>query len=407
MANTLDVSSEVKAVEAIRPFQVDIPQADLDDLQRRILAARWPEKETVSDNSQGIRLATMQALAEYWATSYDWRKLEARLNAWPQFITTIDGLDIHFIHVRSKHKHALPLLIAHGWPGSIIEQLKIIDPLVDPTAYGGTLEDAFDVVIPSMPGYGFSEKPATTGWSPDRIASAWITLMKRLGYTAYVTQGGDWGSLVTEQMAVQAPPEMIGMHTNMPAAVPADIDKAAQSGAPPPSGLSADEKRAYEQLEFLYKNIYYAHYMRSRPQTLVALSDSPIALAAFMIDPLSLELITSTILGQNEDVTRDDVIDRITFPWFTNTAISSARLYSENKLPYFTAKGITIPVAVSVFPDELYQAPRSWAEQAYPNLIHYNNIPAGGHFAAWEQPKFFSEELRTAFRPLRSHMPNN
>lgn len=402
MENALDVLTKVRDVP-IRPFQVNIPQADLDDLHHRILNTRWPEKETVSDNSQGIRLATLQTLADYWGKSYDWRNLEARLNTWPQFITTIDGVDIHFIHARSRHKHALPIIISHGWPGSIIEQLKIIDPLVNPTAYGGTPEDAFDVVIPSMPGYGFSEKPAAAGWGPDRVAKAWITLMKRLGYTAFVAQGGDWGSLVTEQMAVLAPPELIAMHTNMPAAVPPDIDKAAQSSAPVPSGLSAEETHAYEQLKFLYGHIYYAFYMASRPQTLTALSDSPLGLAAFMIDALSLELLTRAINGQADNLTPDDVIDRIAFPWFTNTAVSSARLYWENKFPYFAPKGINIPAAVSVFPEELYQAPRSWAEKAYTNLIYYNQLPAGGHFAAWEQPQIFSEELRAAFRPMRSN----
>jgi pimeloyl-ACP methyl ester carboxylesterase len=403
MENVLDVLSEVESVEAIRPFKVNIPQADLDDLHRRILATRLPEKEPVSDFSQGVPLATVRALTDYWANSYDWRKVEAKINSYPQFITTIDGLDIHFIHVRSKHENALPIIATHGWPGSIIEQLKIIDPLVNPTAHGGTPEDAFDVVIPSIPGYGFSGKPATTGWGPDRIASAWVTLMKRLGYTKFTAQGGDWGALVTDLMAVLAPPELAGIHTNMPGAIPPDIDKAAQSSAPVPSGLSADEKRAYEQIEFTYRHVYYAYFMASRPQTLVGLSDSPVGLATFLLDhdARSLELIARTFDGQDEGLSRDDVLDNCTLFWLTNTGVSSSRLYRENKFPYFSPKGITIPVAVSAFPDELYQCPQSWAEQAYSNLIFYNRPKAGGHFAAWEQPKSLSDDVRVAFRSLR------
>ncbi|PWV51550.1 epoxide hydrolase family protein [Chitinophaga sp. S165] len=403
MENVLDVLSEVTSVEAIRPFKVNIPQADLDDLHRRILATRLPEKETVADISQGVPLATVQALTDYWANSYDWRKAEARLNSFPNFITTIDGLDIHFIHVRSQHENAMPVIITHGWPGSIIEQLKIIDPLVNPTAHGGTPDDAFDVVIPSMPGYGFSGKPTTTGWGPARIAAAWVTLMKRLGYTKFVAQGGDWGAIVTDQIGVLAPPELMGIHTNMPGAVPPEVDKAAFSGAPAPAGLSDEEKRAYEQLEFVYRHVFYAFYMGSRPQTLVGLSDSPVGLATFMIDhdARSLELIMRSFDGKTEGLTRDDVLDNVTLFWLTNTGVSASRLYWENKLAYFSPKGITVPVAVSAFPDELYQCPRSWAEKAYPNLIFYNNPKAGGHFAAWEQPKYLSDDMRTAFRPLR------
>ncbi len=390
---------------AIRAFTVPIvPQAALDDLRRRIAATRWPEKETVADQTQGVQLATMQKLASYWGKDYDWRKCEAKLKALPNFITTIDGLDIHFIHVRSKNPNALPMIVTHGWPGSIVEQLKIIDPLTNPTAHGGKPEDAFDVVIPSMPGYGFSGKPSTTGWDPAHIARAWTVLMKRLGYTKFVAQGGDWGAIVTELMGVQAPPGLVGIHTNMANVIPPDIDKAAFSGAPAPADLSADEKLAYERLSFVYaKGIGYGFQLGLRPQTMYGIADSPVGLAAYFLDhdARSYEMIARVFDGKSEGLTRDDVLDNITITWLTNTAISGARLYWENKLPFFSVKGVSIPVAVSVFPDELYPTPRSWAERAYPKLIYYNKLPKGGHFAAWEQPEFFVTELRAAFKSLR------
>jgi pimeloyl-ACP methyl ester carboxylesterase len=389
---------------AIRPFHINIPEEELVDLRRRIAATRWPEQETVTDQSQGVQLATMQKLADYWTKDYDWRKVEARLNALPQFVTNIDGLDIHFIHVRSKHPDALPLIVTHGWPGSIIEQLKIIDPLTNPTAHGGSVSDAFHLVIPSMAGYGFSGKPTTTGWGPDRMARAWVVLMKRLGYTRFVAQGGDWGALITDLMGVHAAPELLGIHTNMPGAVPPDIDKAAFVGAPPPAGLSDDERHAYDRLAFFYtQDLAYAQEMGTRPQTLYGIADSPVGLAAWILDHdvLSYELIARAFDGKREGLTRDDVLDNITLFWLTNTAISAARLYWENKFSFFDVKNVSIPVAVSVFPDELYPAPRSWAERAYPNLIHYNKLDKGGHFAAWEQPELLSTELREAFRPLR------
>jgi pimeloyl-ACP methyl ester carboxylesterase len=390
---------------AIRPFKVNFPETELADLRKRINATRWPERETVSDASQGVQLATTQALARYWATEYDWRKCEARLNALPNFITEIDGLDIHFIHVRSQHENALPLIVTHGWPGSIVEQLKIVDPLTNPTEHGGKASDAFHVVIPSMPGYGFSGKPSTTGWDPGHIARAWVVLMKRLGYTKFVAQGGDWGAIITELMGVQAPPELLGIHTNMANVIPLDIDKLAYSGAPAPSGLSADEKVAYERLQFVYqKGIGYGFQMGLRPQTLYGIADSPVGLAAYFLDhdARSYEMIARVFAGENEGLTRDDVLDNITLTWLTNTALSEARLYWENKgYSFFAVKGVVVPTAVSVFPDELYPAPRSWAERAYPKLIHFNKLPKGGHFAAWEQPKLFSEEVRAGFRSLR------
>jgi pimeloyl-ACP methyl ester carboxylesterase len=390
--------------DAIRPFRVDIPDEALADLRRRIAATKWPKRETVTDASQGVQLATMQALARYWATEYDWRKVEARLNTLPQFMTNIDGLDIHFIHVRSPHPNALPVIITHGWPGSIIEQLKVIDPLTNPTAHGGSASDAFDVVIPSLPGHGFSGQPTAPGWDPQHIARAWVALMKRLGYTRFVAQGGDWGDAVSEQMAVQAPPELIAIHTNMPATVPDEIAKALQFGDPAPAGLSTDERHAFDQLDFFYKHgLAYAQEMSNRPQTLYGIEDSPIGLAAWMLDHdiRSYELIARVFDGQPEGLTRDDILDNVTLYWLTNTAVSSARLYWENKLAFFAPKNITIPVAVSVFPDEIYAAPRSWAEKAFPRMIHYNRLDKGGHFAAWEQPETFVRELRAAFKPLR------
>jgi len=388
----------------VRSFHINVPEEDIDALRRRVLATRWPERETVTDASQGVQLATTQALAHYWTTDYDWRKCEARLNAIPQFKTEIDGLDIHFIHVQSKHENALPLIVTHGWPGSVIEQMKIIEPLTNPTAHGASAPDAFHLVIPSLPGYGFSGKPTTTGWDPIRIARAWIELMKRLGYTRYVAQGGDWGNAVTEQMALQKPPALIGIHTNMPATVPDGIERALQFGEPPPSNLSAEEKIAWDQLAFFYKHgLGYAQEMANRPQTLSALADSPVGLATWMLDhdARSQTLIARVFNGQSEGLTRDDVLDNITLYWLTNTAVSSARLYWESKLAFFAPKGVAIPTAVSVFPDEIYAAPRSWAEKAYPKLIHYNRLPKGGHFAAWEQPKLFTEEIRAGFRSLR------
>ncbi|WP_236013445.1 epoxide hydrolase family protein [Paenibacillus glycanilyticus] len=387
---------------AIRPFKVNIPEAELKDLRDRIKATRWPEKEPVSDQSHGVQLDTIKSLAKYWANDYDWRKVEKKLNSYPQFVTEIDGLDIHFIHVKSKHKGAMPIVITHGWPGSIIEQLKLIDPLTNPTAYGGKAEDAFDVVIPSMPGYGFSERADTTGWGPDHIAKAWDVLMKRLGYNKYVAQGGDWGALVTELMGVQAPKGLIGIHTNMPGVIPPDVDKALWSGAPVPPGLSADEEKAFNQVR--ENKFGYSYIMGTRPQTLTAMVDSPIGLASIMIDHdwKSYELISRVFAGQKEGLTRDDILDNITLFWLTKTGVSSSRLYLENKFSFFGVKGVTkVPVAVSVFPDELYEAPKSWAEKAYTNLIYYNKVDKGGHFAAWEQPALLTSELRKAFKTLR------
>lgn len=403
MTTSIARSLATPAADAIRPFRVQVPDTALADLRRRLERARLPENEAVTDNSQGVPLKTVRKLLHYWLADYDWRKVEARLNAVPNFITEIDGLDIHFIHVRSKHENALPIIVSHGWPGSIVEQLKLIEPLTNPTAHGGTPADAFHVVIPSMPGYGFSGKPTSTGWGPERIAKAWDVLMKRLGYTRYVAQGGDWGAVVVEVMGAQAPEGLLGIHTNMPNVIPPAIDAAALAGRPVPDGLSADEKHAYEQVAAFYKGVYYAFFMGTRPQTLTALADSPIGLATFMIDhdARSLELIQRSFNGVAEGLSRDDVLDNITLFWLTNTAVSAARLYWENKLAFFTPKGVKVPVGASAFPDELYQAPRSWTEQAYPKLVHYSKRDKGGHFAAWEQPAFLTADMRATFRSVR------
>ncbi|WP_431100624.1 epoxide hydrolase family protein [Roseateles noduli] len=389
---------------AIRPFRASFARADLADLRRRIASMRWPTPETVTDASQGVRLRTVQQLARYWTHGYDWRRLEARLNRHPQFVTTIDGVEIHFIHVRSKHANALPAIVTHGWPGSVVEQLKLIEPLTDPTAHGGRAEDAFDVVIPSLPGHGFSGKPRTTGWDPVRIARAWVELMRRLGYTRYVAQGGDWGDAVTEQMALLTPPGLIGIHVNMPATLPPDVARALKLGEPAPAGLSTDEQQAFDQLDDFFKHgLGYALEMSNRPQTLYALEDSPIGLAAWMLDhdARSQALIARVFDGQAEGLTRDDILDNVMLYWLTKTAVSSARLYWENKLEFFAIKQVAIPVAVSVFPDEIYAAPRSWTERAYKQLIHFNRLDKGGHFAAWEQTEVFVRELRTGFASLR------
>jgi pimeloyl-ACP methyl ester carboxylesterase len=389
----------------VRPFHVNIPQADLDDLRQRINATRWSERETVADGSQGVQLALMQELARYWATDYDWRNVEAKINSYPNFITEIDGLDIHFIHVRSSHEDAMPLIVTHGWPGSPIEQLKIIDPLTNPTAHGGSASDAFHVVIPSMAGYGFSGKPTTPGWDPARMARAWVELMKRLGYNRFAAQGGDWGGFVTNMMAQQAPPELIGIHVNFSGAAPSDVAKALQSGGPPPAGLSPEEQRAYDQMAFLYQHVPTQLMMAAHPQTLYGLADSPVALAAWMIDHdvTSYGHIVKLFVNGEPygDLTRDDILDNITLSWLTNTGVSSARLYVEYKGAFFTDYNISVPTAVSVFPEEVYQAPRSWTERAYHNLIHFNALARGGHFAAWEQPELFVNELRVGFKSLR------
>ena len=398
-----DTTVSVDADPTVRPFQVSVSDEELADLRRRVSAMRWPTHETVADRSQGVQLATMQKLAQRWATDYDWRKVEARLQALPQFVTGIDGVDIHFIHVRSKHEGALPMVVTHGWPGSVIEQLKIIGPLTDPTAHGAGAEDAFDVVIPSLPGHGFSGKPTETGWDPVRIARAWVVLMDRLGYQRYVAQGGDWGNAVTEQMALLKPPGLVGIHTNMPATLPAAVSDALAVGGPAPAGLSGEEMAAWDQLDYFWRHgLAYSQEMGSRPQTLYALEDSPVGLAAWMLDhdAASLTLISRVFDGAPEGLTPDDVLDNATLYWLARTGISSARLYWESKLAFFAPKGVELPTGVSVFPDEIYSAPRSWAEAAYPNLIHFNRLPKGGHFAAWEQPQLLSAELRATFRTL-------
>ena len=416
MSNNKNITNNMNNLSNsdIRPFHINIPEEELIELRRRIIATRWPEKETVMEPNfrqrgappnwgQGVQLATMQKLARYWSTDYDWRKIESKLNALPQFITEIDGLDIHFIHVRSKHENALPLIVTHGWPGSIIEQIKIIDPLTNPTAHGASASDAFHVVIPSMPGYGFSGKPTTTGWDPAHIARAWVVLMKRLGYTRFVAQGGDWGGIITDLIGAQAPPELIGIHTNFPGIFPPEIDKAIRIGDSPPSDLTPEERKAWDTLAFTYKNVGYGIMMATHPQSLTAIADSPVGLAAFFLDHdlRSYEVIARSFDGIPEGLTRDDVLDNITLFWLTNTAVSAGRLYWEYKGSYFDVKNVSIPVAVSVFPDEIYFIPLSWAERAYPKLIYFNRVAKGGHFAAWEQPQLFSEEVRRGFRPLR------
>jgi pimeloyl-ACP methyl ester carboxylesterase len=405
-ASSSSARSAVAAEDsAIRPFHVSFPETELADLRRRVNATRWPERETVTDATQGVQLATMRKLADYWGKDHDWAKCEAKLKAWPHFITEIDGLDIHFIHVRSQHEHALPMIVTHGWPGSVIEQLKIIGPLTNPEAHGGQASDAFHLVIPSLPGYGFSGKPSAAGWGPERIARAWTVLMQRLGYTKYVAQGGDWGALITQLMGAQAAPGLLGIHTNMPGAVPPDIDKAALAGAPAPSGLSTDERHAYDQLVFFYAHgLGYALEMGNRPQTLYGIADSPIGLAGWILDhdASSYAMMARVFDGKTEGLTRDDILDNIAFYWLTNTAVSSARLYWENKLAFFAPKNVQIPVAVSVYPDEIYAAPRSWVEKAFPKLIYFNKLPKGGHFAAWEQPAFFVSDVRAGFKSLRA-----
>jgi pimeloyl-ACP methyl ester carboxylesterase len=402
-------ASSTEDRSAIRPFHFKVPDEKLVELRKRIAATEWPEKETVADESQGVQLATMQQLARYWATDYDWRKAEAKLEKLPQFVTNIDGLDIHFIHVRSREKNALPLIINHGWPGSVLEQIKLIEPLTDPVAHGGKAEDAFDVVIPSMPGYGFSGKPTSRGWGPERMARAWAELMTRLGYTHYVAQGGDWGAFVVDQMGLQAPTGLLAIHTNMPATVPADVDKALLAGAPAPSGLSADEQRAYEQLVRTFKQVEYAKYMAARPQTLYGIADSPVGLASWLLDhndadaqpAAAVAAALKRATSATGELTRDEILDNITLYWLTNTGVSASRLYWEYKGGFFNAKGVSIPVAVSVFPVEHYEAPRTWTENANPKLLYYNKLDRGGHFAAWEQPELFTQELRAAFKSLR------
>ena len=406
---SLDGAFAAAGSAAIRPFHVHFPDSDLADLKRRVVATRWPDKETVADTTQGVQLATMQKLAHYWATDYDWRKCEAKINAVPNFLTEVDGLDIHFIHVRSKHENALPIIITHGWPGSIIEQMKVIEPLTNPTAFGGTAADAFHVVIPSLPGHGFSGKPTKPGWTPVTIAKAWATLMSRLGYKEYVAQGGDWGNAVSEVMALQQPPGLLAINTNMAATVAPDVSKAIAAGGKPPYAFTLDEQKAWDQLDdFQRHGLAYAQEMSNRPQTLYGIADSPVGLAAWMLDHdiRSYKMITRVFDGQKEGLSRDDILDNVTLYWLTNTAVSSARLYWDTAQistggGFFDVRGVKIPVAVSAFPDEIYQAPESWAKKAYPKLIHYNRLPKGGHFAAWEQPALFVSEMRASFKSVR------
>ena len=398
------IIAEPTADTSVRPFNYHASDDDLDDLKRRIAATRWPSKEVVTDDTQGVRLSTIQKLADYWLNGHDWRRIEARINSYPNFLTTIDGVDIHFIHVKSRHPNALPVIITHGWPGSVIEQLKIIEPLTNPTAYGGTETDAFDVVIPSMPGYGFSGRPAELGWDAPRIALSWDMLMKRLGYDRYVAQGGDWGGLIVDQMGVQAPPGLIGIHTNMAGAIPQEVDAAAFAGGPPPAGLDAEERHSFDHVAFFYKHgLGYAQEMGNRPQTLYGIEDSPVGLAAWIIDHdiWTYRQIERVFAGEQLGLTRDDIVDNITLYWLTRSGVSSARLYWENKLPFFAPKGVKIPVVVSAFPDEICPVPRKWAEKAYPNLLLYQKHPEGAHFAAWEQPMALTADMRMGFRSLR------
>ena len=403
-SSTIERNNQTADKNAIRPFRVNFSDTELVDLRKRITATRWPEREPVADDTHGVQLATIQKLARYWATEHDWRKVESKLNSYPHFITEIDGLDIHFMHIRSRHEHALPLLVNHGWPGSIIEQLKIIEPLTNPTAHGGRAEEAFHLVIPSMPGYGFSGKPTTTGWGPERIARANSTLMERLGYQRYAAQGGDWGALIVDMMGVQAPRGLIGIHTNMAGAIPPEIDAAAFAGAAPPAGLDEEEKFSFDHVSFFYKHgLGYAQEMGHRPQTLYGIEDSPVGLAAWIIDHdiWTYRQIARVFDGAAEGLTRDDICDNITLYWLTKTGVSSARLYWENKLAFFAPKGVKIPVVVSAFPEEICPCPRKWAEKAYPQLVYYKRHPKGAHFAAWEQPQAIVEDLRAGFKSLR------
>lgn len=395
------VLAQAQSSKTIKPFKANIPAAAISDLKSRVMATRWPSKETVNDQTQGVRLDQIQALVKYWGTKYDWRKAEAKLNALPQFTTNIDGIDVHFIHVKSSHPNALPIVMIHGWPGSVFELIKTIAPLTDPVAFGGKPEDAFDVVIPSMPGYGFSGKPVGTGWDADRMGRAFSELMNRLGYKKYLAAGGDWGSVVADKMAAQKPEGLIGIHVNMPATVPPGVAKALNNGEPAPAGLSEKENAAFESLKYLYtRGAGYAGMMVTRPQTLgYGLADSPVALASFFLDKMN----EWTYSGGNAEksLTKDEILDDISLYWLTNTGTSSAQLYWENNANNFNAVDISIPAAITVFPGEIYRAPKSWAEKSYHNLIYFNEVSKGGHFAQWEEPQLFAEELRAAFKSLR------